>query len=366
MTPGLSIYLDLLRVLAALQVALYHLGWLERTGLGQHWWNTWGHEAVVIFFVLSGFVIRHAVEVKDRDLAAFVASRMSRLYSVAIPALALTLICDAIGYSLAPDLYRGAGIGGSFGLYVTKLAISLLMLNESWWSVGFFTNTPYWSICYEIWYYLLFAAYIFTAGRKRWVLLVALTLAAGPAILVMFPIWLMGVYAYTWRRGTSWPRWLVWAAFLQPVGVFTCHVVFDLPQVGLALLGPSLVSHLHWSSFVLSDTLLGLSFAVHLVAAKQLHDRLLRVLRGVAGTVRAAAARSFTLYLIHMPLMVVLTAVTAAWSPMPQPWLVALGTVAIPLLLAPLIENQRHRLRPWLARVWAQATPPPLDKVARA
>lgn len=365
MTPGLSIYLDLLRLLAALQVAFYHLGWLKQVGLGQFWWNTWGHEAVVIFFVLSGFVIRHAIEVKDRDLGAFVASRMSRLYSVAIPALVLTLLFDAIGYRLAPELYQGAGIDSAFGLYVIKSMISVLMVNESWWSVGFFTNTPYWSICYEIWYYFLFAAYIFTGGQRRWLLLTALALVAGPAILLLFPIWLMGVCAYTCQRGIRWPRWVVWAAFLQPVVMVTCHVVFDLPQVGLTLLGPSLVSHLHWSSFVLSDTLLGLSFAVHLVAAKQLDALLLRVLRRLAGAVRTAAARSFTLYLIHMPLMVVLTAVTATWSPVPQPWLVALGTIAIPLLLAPAIENQRHRLRSWFVRV-ALETPPQLDKVVQA
>jgi peptidoglycan/LPS O-acetylase OafA/YrhL len=65
MTRGLSIYLDILRVLAALQVALYHLGWLEKVGIGQQFWNRWGHEAVVIFFVLSGFVIRYSVVAKD-------------------------------------------------------------------------------------------------------------------------------------------------------------------------------------------------------------------------------------------------------------------------------------------------------------
>jgi peptidoglycan/LPS O-acetylase OafA/YrhL len=85
MTPGLSLYLDLLRVMAAVQVVVYHLGKIDAAGVGQGLLNAWGHEAVVIFFVLSGFVISHAANTSDRTFARYASSRISRLYSVVLP-----------------------------------------------------------------------------------------------------------------------------------------------------------------------------------------------------------------------------------------------------------------------------------------
>jgi peptidoglycan/LPS O-acetylase OafA/YrhL len=366
MTPGLSIYLDLLRVLAASQVALYHLGWLPGVGLGAHWWNKWGHEAVVIFFVLSGFVIRHAVDTKERTFRQYAVSRISRLYTVIVPAIALTIVCDAIGFSIAPQLYENAGIDNPLIVHVMRLLISLLMLNESWWSIGLLTNAPYWSVCYEFWYYALFAAYVYAAGWQRLALLAGLSVVAGPHIMLLFPIWLLGSFAYL-ARPVTWPRALVWAAFAQMFAVIACHVAFDMPKLGVELLGADNVQNLFWSRFVISDAVLGVSFTLHLVAAKQLDFQLGRVLQPVALLVREGAARSFTLYLIHMPVMVMLAAVCAAIGLGPSPWLIAGGTLAIPLLLAPLIENQRHVVRPWLARLWAEqasAKPAAIGKVA--
>jgi peptidoglycan/LPS O-acetylase OafA/YrhL len=149
--------------------------------------------------------------------------------------------------------------------------------------------------------------------------------------------------------------------------VIACHVAFDMPKLGVELLGADNVQNLFWSRFVISDAVLGVSFTLHLVAAKQLDFQLGRVLQPVALLVREGAARSFTLYLIHMPVMVMLAAVCAAIGLGPSPWLIAGGTLAIPLLLAPLIENQRHVVRPWLARLWAEqasAKPAAIGKVA--
>jgi peptidoglycan/LPS O-acetylase OafA/YrhL len=351
MTRGLSLYLDLLRVLAALQVAVFHLGWFEPVGFGAHVWNRWGHEAVVIFFVLSGFVIRHAVSTKDHTFTYYAASRLSRLYAVVIPCIVLTLLFDAVGQRLTPELYRNAGIDDTAALYTVRLLFSLFMLNESWLSVGLGSNAPYWSVCYEFWYYVLFGVYFYSAGWQRIAILAGILLVAGPHVLLLLPIWILGTLIYSAQVGQNWSRPIVWLAFAQVLAVFACHVYFDLPQIGAALVEPIVSRNLHWSVFVISDTLLGLSFAVHLVAAKRLDQPLFRALGGMAGVIRAAAARSFTLYLIHMPLMLLLTAIGMAMGLGPSPGLIGVGTVMLPLLLAPTIENQRHRLRPWLLRL---------------
>jgi peptidoglycan/LPS O-acetylase OafA/YrhL len=106
--------------------------------------------------------------------------------------------------------------------------------------------------------------------------------------------------------------------------------------------------NLNNSVFVISDTLLGIGFALHLVGAKRLDQPLTRALGGLADLIRALAARSFTLYLIHMPLMLLLAAICQTLGRGSSPWFIGIATIAAPLLLAPMIENQRHRLRPWL------------------
>ena len=78
MHRGLSLYLDLLRLAAALEVFAYHLAGLPNTGLDNDLWNAFGHEAVTIFFVLSGFVIPYAARSREPDPRMFVVARLTR------------------------------------------------------------------------------------------------------------------------------------------------------------------------------------------------------------------------------------------------------------------------------------------------
>jgi peptidoglycan/LPS O-acetylase OafA/YrhL len=51
-----------------------------------------GLPAVIVFFVLSGFVIAFVTDGRDRTLAGYALNRLSRLWSVALPALGFGLI----------------------------------------------------------------------------------------------------------------------------------------------------------------------------------------------------------------------------------------------------------------------------------
>src|SRR5450432_1788095 len=105
------IWLDLIRGLAALEVLMQHL----RTLVFQNYWDGptsffkkifyfitgFSHESVIVFFVLSGFLITGSI-VNARKKGTFSSlnyglDRLVRLWIVLIPGLVLTLIVDRAG-----------------------------------------------------------------------------------------------------------------------------------------------------------------------------------------------------------------------------------------------------------------------------
>ena len=92
-----SIYLDLVRFLAALAVVAMHFAQL---GIVQAPWAPQlmllGREAVVAFFVLSGFVIAYTTHERRPSAREYAVARCARLYSVALPILLLALAAAAL------------------------------------------------------------------------------------------------------------------------------------------------------------------------------------------------------------------------------------------------------------------------------
>ena len=127
--PGLSLYLELLRLLAATEVVLFHINGFPLLGGHRAAWNAFGHEAVVVFFVLSGFVIAFAAQTREHTPKAYAVSRLTRIYSVALPCLLATVLFDRIGIVLVPQLYDGLITDGSA---LVRLVLGGLFLNESW------------------------------------------------------------------------------------------------------------------------------------------------------------------------------------------------------------------------------------------
>src|ERR1700742_1917757 len=81
-----SLYLDLVRFLAALAVFVSHICGQRFTG-GLLWQSEpYGDEAVDVFFVLSGFVIGYVTDGRETSTRSFAVARLARIYSVALPA----------------------------------------------------------------------------------------------------------------------------------------------------------------------------------------------------------------------------------------------------------------------------------------
>lgn len=194
LNPGTSWYLDLLRGGAAIVVLLEHAS-QSFFSQGLPWMQKAGHEMVVIFFVLSGFVMSYVVSRGYNDWQNYFVARFSRIASVAYPALVFTIICDFIGRSIAPELY--AEVARSAG-YWARILLSFFFLQQSGpLAVNPGSNTPFWSLAYEVWYYILLGLWLFVPGqRQRAVLLFLGLVLAGPKILLLLPVWFMGILAH--------------------------------------------------------------------------------------------------------------------------------------------------------------------------
>jgi len=163
-----SIYLDAIRFVAALTVFISHYS-LQHLSAGLLWQvQPYADEAVIVFFVLSGFVIAHATHGRQTAAADYCISRAARIYSVVLPALALTAVLDLVGNRLFPTHYSAGTWGFNGDLSLWRLFSGLSFTNEFWGlHVRQGSNVPFWSLGYEVPYYLIFGLAIFTTGPWR-------------------------------------------------------------------------------------------------------------------------------------------------------------------------------------------------------
>src|SRR5215211_9483731 len=92
-----SFYIELLRVLAAFHVFIYHVGSIKIKDkpyfVSERFNQLFGleyltaHYFVLVFFVLSGLLITTSANRRKLSLKDFLVMRLGRLYSVVIPAL---------------------------------------------------------------------------------------------------------------------------------------------------------------------------------------------------------------------------------------------------------------------------------------
>ncbi|WP_036171618.1 acyltransferase [Massilia sp. 9096] len=206
MKPKFSAYLDVVRFLAALTVFLGHASGMKWTG-GFLWQlGGYGDTCVVIFFVLSGFVIAYVTDNKENHWTTYSANRIARLWSVIIPALVLTFVIDYIGVRVAPQLYLGQPWFNGDHLAMRYL-VSFFLLNEAW-HIGYAPgiNQPFWSLSYEAFYYLIFALLTFYKGRGKLLALLIVIAVGGPVVLALLPVWLAGVWIYRNAKATTLPK----------------------------------------------------------------------------------------------------------------------------------------------------------------
>jgi peptidoglycan/LPS O-acetylase OafA/YrhL len=302
MNKNFSLYLDVVRFTAAILVVIAHfcqLGFVSADV--RHYLPELGREAVVIFFVLSGFVISYTSTEKKVNLRQYALARCARIYSVALPILLATLVAVALA-----TLVFNKPVDGSYQL--SKLYIYLpmhvLFTGELWnlsqtppWLV------PYWSLGYEVWYYVLFGALLYARGKVRVALVAFLLLLMGHKLWLLLPVWMSGVFLYRYQkplRITVNQARLAWLLTIAALALYKVVGGEALLRTMGNSIWPFAGLKLGSAERFLADYAVCALVYLNFVFARQAAFSLLPL---AAKPIRTVAAYTFTLYLIHAPVM---------------------------------------------------------------
>jgi peptidoglycan/LPS O-acetylase OafA/YrhL len=200
-SPLTSLVLDVTRFSLAFAVAWGH--WTQP--YFQEGWPDLTRPAVAAvggFFVLSGFTIRLLT---PRGVAftpsSFFVERLSRFWSVALPAIALTLVLDFSSY-LINRAYYIDGWGESTSLPLWRVVVNVLFASQVWGrDIELFSNSLFWSLSYEAGFYFLYCLFRSTDGHARYPLALCGCILVGPNIALMLVPWLGGVLLYDVSAG---------------------------------------------------------------------------------------------------------------------------------------------------------------------
>jgi peptidoglycan/LPS O-acetylase OafA/YrhL len=265
--------------------------------------------------------------------------------------LLLTWLADAAGRLLAPTLYTGYPSPWDLRLLASGPAFAFFLHESLSYGLRWLSNGPLWSIAYEFWYYVLYGIAVYFRGVARWLLLVLALAISGYKILLLSPLWLMGVMLYRRRNvvarlksGTVAGLALVGMTSLfllcSPTGY---SALAKLRQIGVATFGANYSAYICWDLIIIVPVCMVMLATIHPLTAapNEFFSRWIKLLAG--GT--------FSIYCFHVPLLVLLTATgiydDSLW---PQALLAALFTVAVCLALSMVTERKKT---PWLA-LWTK------------
>jgi peptidoglycan/LPS O-acetylase OafA/YrhL len=300
-----SVLISLLRGFAALDVAAAHLraevypGYsfissppLQFTALA--FFTGFAHQAVVVFFLLSGWLVGGSLLNKgDRENAIkhYAVDRLTRLWTVLIPTFVLMLI-----FSIAIGKVNGAT--ASFALdneFSAATFVGNLVGLQNILVPVFGGDFPLWSLSNETWYYVMFPILVISfrteSAQTRLCALLALVglavLLSGP-LLLYFSIWLMGA-------GCS--RLKVEAGRLMQL-VFL--VVFLSVSVYFRLRGQN--NGMELDTFV-QDYIFSVAFLLFLASMQNKLAADARLWAKAQKFGKFFADFSFTLYVLHVPII---------------------------------------------------------------
>ena len=181
------------------------------------------NEAVICFFVLSGFLIGgklYRYHAQGRvPVWRYIVDRLTRLNIVLLPAVAVTFAVGAIG--ACPAISTSEWVGSL--LYVQHVLTAVPAC-----------NAPLWSLTNEFWYYLI-GLLIVLLPRYRVLALIGLSLSLAVLandslnrenVLVYFGVWGLGtiLIRYDWVAKVDLGLWFAFAFFVAALAISRSHI----------------------------------------------------------------------------------------------------------------------------------------------
>jgi peptidoglycan/LPS O-acetylase OafA/YrhL len=268
------------------------------------------------------------------------AERLSRLWSVALPAIVITCLLDALSYKLNPAYYSLHW--GPYRYIGLHLIANTLFLTQNWgMDIAPLSNSPFWSLSYEAWFYLIFG--LSMARRTLWVAIAAIL--AGPNIMYMMILWLTGVVSFDIFDRLRERRHLIAtaaASALLALLLLTIYLrkfeaiglIYDRLQRGI--FGTFHISPRRSREDLIIPGLIAAPMFMAMLCTAKLVGRVVTIPPPVVRISRAAGVFTFPLYLLHFPLLVFCGAV-GFYDPasLLQFFLVMLGVCGVVALVTP-------------------------------
>lgn len=350
-------YLDALRAFFAVGVLASHI---DEFGFSLTYlpFGHIGHFYVVGFFVLSGLVVTYSAVENRKSFEDYILARASRILSVSIPAVLVSLLL----YWICSRTFQTgmSGLPPSEPNTSFELILILLFMSESWQAgLELVWNGPYWSICYEVWYYIFLGLFLYVPVKRRVGALLIAGLVAGPKVLLLLPCWLVGCLLYRsegYSRLTRIQALIVAIASLVLIGTLIQSGVAE--QIQAAFRGIPGYWRLDRSQLFVTDFVTALSFGLHLFAMRRLLGSLNEhsgVFRWIVGPLSKMSKYSFSIYLYHLPILFALSCMFPGY---PRGdlyvWPVLLCVVALSFLLGRVSEDQKGSVR--VALLWIRSS----------
>lgn len=329
LSPAASAHLDATRSIAALAVLLMHarhlllIDWVQVQRKNillelVYAASDFGHQAVIVFFVLSGFLIGpsvlRSIHTERWSSSRYFLRRFFRLEVVLFPALLLCVAWDLGGIYLF-------GLGGIYGGHETFYPVGYNIAGRlSWsffWGNAAFLQTlrvptlgsdsPLWSLSNEFWYYMLFpciALFASSFHRKRGRILYGILACSiawfiGTSLLLYFPIWAIGTIIFYL------PKWNTSGA-LRVATLAISAVVFGFTAI---------LARDYWTNGLIADYSMSITFAIFLYFLINNTPTVSNVYSKVS---HEMASSSYTLYVVHTPFLVFIAVwIGGRWIPTP-------------------------------------------------
>jgi peptidoglycan/LPS O-acetylase OafA/YrhL len=333
--------IDALRGLAALGVAaVFHvhavLGLKETSPLDGiqpfTWLHTYGFTLVDLFFVISGFIFAHVYLTDDSELRrgttlkSFAVARFARLYPLHLVTLMVMAALGAAAY--------GLGSAPNPNNTPANFVLNLLFLQESGLNHGKSFNSPAWSLSVEAFCYVLFICSA-RAGLVKWAAPVFIAIG-----LAMATAWSDSIVNVGRGFTGFFVGYYLWRARSIPVSGLA-PVLLVLVLV-LAIMLPNSKTVIHQGATF--SLILWPSIVMLALRANWLNS------------FRWLGDRSYSIYLVHMPVYRAGNLITAG-EPVPTEWQLPVMAFSIAVILIVADVSFRHLERParHAIRIWADA-----------